>query len=100
VTSDPGRPPGPSAEKELAIYGQLPSYRAMLDREGAAGPGDVARGSWTRIRGSRRRFGVLADAGVTDFVAVEVARGVGPGQDPQPAEGGRRPEARVRGVAR
>jgi len=26
----------------FAIYGQLPSYRAMLDREGAAGPGDVA----------------------------------------------------------
>lgn len=24
------------------IYGQLPSYRAMLDREGLAGPADLA----------------------------------------------------------
>src|SRR5215467_6784804 len=31
-----------SAEKVFAIYAQLPSYRAMLDREGAPGPGDVA----------------------------------------------------------
>ena len=30
------------ANRELAIYGQLPSYRAMLDREGAANPGDIA----------------------------------------------------------
>ena len=26
----------------LQIYGTLPSYRAMLDKEGAAGPADVA----------------------------------------------------------
>jgi F420-dependent oxidoreductase-like protein len=31
-----------AANSTFAIYGQLPSYRAMLDREGAAGPGDVA----------------------------------------------------------
>jgi len=30
------------AAKTLEIYGGLPSYRAMLDAEGAAGPGDVA----------------------------------------------------------
>lgn len=30
------------ADKTFAIYGQLPSYRAMLDREGAPGPADVA----------------------------------------------------------
>ena len=30
------------ADREFAIYGQLPSYRAMLDREGAATPADVA----------------------------------------------------------
>ena len=30
------------AAKKFAIYGQLPSYRAMLDKEGAAGPADVA----------------------------------------------------------
>ena len=37
----------PAAAREVCnrvfkIYGRLPSYRAMLDREGAAGPGDVA----------------------------------------------------------
>ena len=30
------------AAEEYAIYGQLPSYRAMLDREGMAGPEDLA----------------------------------------------------------
>ena len=28
--------------QDLTVYGQLPSYRAMLDREGAAGPADIA----------------------------------------------------------
>ena len=42
VTPDTGDPAAAraSADKDLAIYGQLPSYRAMLDREGV--PGDVA----------------------------------------------------------
>jgi 5,10-methylenetetrahydromethanopterin reductase len=61
------------ADKVLAIYGQLPSYRAMLDREGAAGPGDVA------ITGDEKtvaaEIAALADAGVTDFVAAPYARG-------------------------
>ena len=30
------------AAKVFSIYGQLPSYRAMLDKEGASGPADVA----------------------------------------------------------
>ena len=30
------------AAEEFALYGQLPSYRAMLDREGYAGPEDAA----------------------------------------------------------
>ena len=30
------------AAEEFALYGQLPSYRAMLDREGYEGPEDVA----------------------------------------------------------
>ncbi|MCV7287933.1 TIGR03564 family F420-dependent LLM class oxidoreductase [Mycolicibacterium wolinskyi] len=30
------------AAKQFAMYGQLPSYRAMLDREGYAGPEDAA----------------------------------------------------------
>jgi 5,10-methylenetetrahydromethanopterin reductase len=72
VTDDPERAVA-DAGKAFAIYGQLPSYRAMLDREGAAGPGDVA------IVGSEdavtAQISALADAGVTDFVAGEYARG-------------------------
>jgi 5,10-methylenetetrahydromethanopterin reductase len=72
VTDDPAAARA-SAAKEFAIYGQLPSYRAMLDREGAAGPGDVA------IVGDEdavaEQILALGDAGVTDFVAVEFARG-------------------------
>jgi F420-dependent oxidoreductase-like protein len=30
------------AAKEYVVYGQLPSYRAMLDNEGLAGPADLA----------------------------------------------------------
>lgn len=60
------------AARVFAVYGQLPSYRAMLDREGAEGPADIA------IAGSRDevtdRIGELAEIGVTDFVAVEFAR--------------------------
>jgi alkanesulfonate monooxygenase SsuD/methylene tetrahydromethanopterin reductase-like flavin-dependent oxidoreductase (luciferase family) len=45
----------------------------MLDREGAAGPGDVA------IVGDEdavaAQIQALADAGVTDFAAAEVGRG-------------------------
>jgi 5,10-methylenetetrahydromethanopterin reductase len=72
VTSDPEGARAAAAE-EFAIYGQLPSYRAMLDREGAAGPADVA------IVGDEdavsAQISALADAGVTDFVAGEYARG-------------------------
>jgi F420-dependent oxidoreductase-like protein len=72
VTADPAAARA-SADKELAIYGQLPSYRAMLDREGAAGPGDVA------IVGDEdtvaAQIAELADAGVTDFSAVQIAHG-------------------------
>jgi 5,10-methylenetetrahydromethanopterin reductase len=41
VTDDP-RAARERAARAYAIYGQLPSYRAMLDREGAAGPEDLA----------------------------------------------------------
>jgi 5,10-methylenetetrahydromethanopterin reductase len=72
VTDDPAGARADAA-KAFAIYGQLPSYRAMLDKEGAAGPGDVA------IVGAEdsvaEQIGVLAEAGVTDFVAGEYARG-------------------------
>jgi 5,10-methylenetetrahydromethanopterin reductase len=72
VTDDPGQARARAAEV-FAIYGQLPSYRAMLDREGAAGPADIA------IAGDEdtvsAQIMALADAGVTDFVALEFARG-------------------------
>ncbi|MBL4679416.1 MAG: TIGR03564 family F420-dependent LLM class oxidoreductase [Pseudomonadales bacterium] len=57
-------------DKTLQIYGQLPSYRAMLDREGAAGPADVAfAGDETQLRS---RLQTLRDIGVTDFSAAIV----------------------------
>jgi F420-dependent oxidoreductase-like protein len=48
-------------------YGQLPSYRAMLDREGVAGPADVAIvGTETEVE---RQLAALESAGATDFSA-------------------------------
>ena len=56
------------AATEYQVYGMLPSYRAMLDREGASGPEDVA------IIGDEddvlRRVDELAAAGATDFIAA------------------------------
>jgi F420-dependent oxidoreductase-like protein len=72
VTSDPDAARA-AAAKVFAIYGQLPSYRAMLDREGAAGPADVALvGDEAAVEA---QLADLADAGVTDFVAGEFGRG-------------------------
>jgi len=54
-----------NASEVFAIYGQLPSYRAMLDREGAGGPADVAIvGNEAEVKDQVRR---LADIGATDF---------------------------------
>jgi len=61
------------AARVFAIYGQLPSYRAMLDREGAEGPADVALIGAEDAVGSQ--ITALAEAGVTDFVAGEFGRG-------------------------
>lgn len=59
------------AAKVFQVYGILPSYRAMLDREGAAGPEDVAIiGDEATVRAGVEQ---VADAGVTDFVAAEFA---------------------------
>lgn len=56
------------AAATFSIYGQLPSYRAMLDREGAAGPADVAIvGDEDEIARSLARLG---EAGVTEFAAA------------------------------
>jgi len=61
-----------AASQVFAIYGQLPSYRAMLDREGARHPGDVA------IIGTEDEVAAglegLAAAGATDFLALEFGR--------------------------
>jgi F420-dependent oxidoreductase-like protein len=60
-----------SAERTFQIYGFLPSYRAMLDREGVAGPADVAIVG--DERGVRAALDELAEAGTTDFLAVPFA---------------------------
>ena len=52
-----------------AMYGQLPSYRAMFDREGVTEPGELGVvGSASEVED---RLEVLAEAGVTDFAASE-----------------------------
>jgi 5,10-methylenetetrahydromethanopterin reductase len=61
--------------KTLEMYGMLPSYRAMLDREGVAGPADVALiGGEAELR---RQVDRLRDVGVTDFDAAIVSTGEG-----------------------
>lgn len=53
----------------LRMYGQLPSYRAMFDREGVDGPADLAIvGSASAVRDGILAMGA---AGVTDFAASE-----------------------------
>ena len=56
-----------TVNQNLEIYGTLPSYRAMLDREGARGPADVG------LFGTRaqviEKLHELAEAGVTEFSA-------------------------------
>ncbi|MBI3769569.1 MAG: TIGR03564 family F420-dependent LLM class oxidoreductase [Deltaproteobacteria bacterium] len=60
-----------AAASQFEIYGTLPSYRAMLDREGVTGPADVA------IVGDESAVGAaldrLAEAGATDFLAAPFA---------------------------
>lgn len=59
------------AANAFVIYGGLPSYRAMLDREGAEGPADVAIvGDAASVRAQIE--GVFAQ-GATDFVLVPFA---------------------------
>lgn len=56
------------AAEQFAIYGQLPSYREMLDREGYAGPQDAAIiGDEDTVRG---RLDELRQAGVDEYVAA------------------------------
>ena len=53
----------------LSMYGQLPSYRAMFDREGVDGPADVAIvGDEAEVRAGIER---MREAGVTEFSPTE-----------------------------
>jgi F420-dependent oxidoreductase-like protein len=71
VTDDPQAAMERGADV-FKVYGDLPSYRAMLDREGAAGPADVAIvGDEETVAG---QIAELAEIGVTDFIAVEYAK--------------------------
>ena len=55
------------AAQDFQVYGFLPSYRAMLDREGAEGPADVAIvGDESTVE---KQVRALADAGVTEYIA-------------------------------
>jgi alkanesulfonate monooxygenase SsuD/methylene tetrahydromethanopterin reductase-like flavin-dependent oxidoreductase (luciferase family) len=59
-----------SIDEAFSIYPNLPSYRAMLDKEGAQGAGEIAFvGDEEHVAGAIR---ALADAGATDFVAAVV----------------------------
>ncbi|BBY07115.1 hypothetical protein MNVI_24330 [Mycobacterium noviomagense] len=54
------------AAEQFAVYGQLPSYRAMLDREGYRDPQDAALiGDEKSVT---QRIDELHDAGVDEFV--------------------------------
>jgi len=56
-----------AASRAFALYGQLPSYRAMLDAEGLADPGEIAiAGDERQIESALRG---LVSAGVTDLNA-------------------------------
>ena len=61
-----------AANQVFAVYGQLPSYRAMLDREGVQHPGEVA------VIGNEEevsvQLGELEQAGATEFSALEFGR--------------------------
>lgn len=60
-----------NAAQTFLIYGHLPSYRAMLDREGLGGPEDLAIvGDEATCAG---RMDELVAAGVTQFAASEFA---------------------------
>jgi F420-dependent oxidoreductase-like protein len=56
------------AAEQFVMYGGLPSYRAMLDREGAEGPADVAIvGTAAEVEAQIRR---LAAIGTTDLIGA------------------------------
>jgi len=61
------------AARIFSIYNTLPSYRAMLDRQGAEGPQDIAVvGDEDAVNAA---LDSVADAGGTDLVANEFGSG-------------------------
>jgi 5,10-methylenetetrahydromethanopterin reductase len=67
VTDDPDAA-RERAARTFAIYGQLPSYRAMLDREGVAGPEGIAVvGDEKEVEG---QLAAVEEIGATDLVAT------------------------------
>ena len=55
-------------ERRLQLYGTIPSYRAMLDREGAKNASDIALiGTESEVRAELSR---MRDIGVTEFSAA------------------------------
>ncbi len=61
--------------KQLSVYGTLPAYRAMLDREGVAGPADLAL-----VGGERelaRAIDRIAESGATELLSVLIETGDG-----------------------
>ncbi len=69
VTDDPDSVRGLIATV-LDGYNDLPSYRGVMDQEGAAGPADVSLvGDEATVRAGLERF---ASAGTTDFSALEI----------------------------
>jgi 5,10-methylenetetrahydromethanopterin reductase len=65
VTDDPAAARQQAAQ-EFAVYGHLPAYRAMLDREGYSGPEDAAIiGDETVVA---QRLDELRAAGVDEFI--------------------------------
>jgi F420-dependent oxidoreductase-like protein len=69
-----------AAAEFFARYGQLPSYRAILDQEGVGGAADVALiGDEAAVRAGLEAF---RRAGATDFAAALFAP---PGEDPERA---------------
>jgi 5,10-methylenetetrahydromethanopterin reductase len=66
------------AAQQFAMYGHLPSYRAMLDREGYTGPEDAALiGDEATVS---QQLDVLRDAGVDEFVCIPFDPSPGVGQ--------------------
>jgi F420-dependent oxidoreductase-like protein len=75
LTDDP-RGAVETANRMFALYGQLPSYRAMLDAEGLAQPGETAiAGDEKALEAAIRG---LAASGVTDLNAAVMPHGSDP----------------------